>query len=187
MKSVWVGLKSIACLSVLALSAIDARSSCIVAIDKAKDHHVWVNIGGGAASVAGGFAEDNGGGVSGGVSVSLQRGANLYTIRAIGTVEFKLDLWGYSGPPDKVWDVGVLYGRVAKGKHGVVSVSAGVGLVGASHEYYSEPLRMGIPLDVQMFWTPGSTLGFGLCGFANWNADRSFAGMLVCIQICGER
>jgi hypothetical protein len=147
-----------------------------------KDQHYWVNIGGGFAGVHGGLGEDDGG-VSGGMGFSYQNGSSLFSIRGVENEEFKLDLWGYSGPPEKVWDIGALYGRVAKASYGLASISAGVGIVGASNGEGNSSYRPGIPVEGQLFWTPSSVLGFGICGFADFNSKKSFAGVLFCLQI----
>lgn len=141
----------------------------------------WVNAGGGFCSVNGGLGYDPGG-ISGGISVSYLTKGNLFSFRGIENSEFKLDLWGYTGPPEKVWDVGILYGRIAKAPLGFASISAGIGLVGGSEYGESTSLHAGIPLESQLFWTPGATIGFGLYGFANLNSRKSFAGALVCLQ-----
>lgn len=173
------------CLCALTLFPFVSQASPPDRSAQTKERHYWANMGGGFASVPGGLGEDDGG-ISGGLSLSYRIGGSLFSIRAVENSEFKLDLWGYSGPPDKVWDIGMLYGRVTKATHGLASISAGVGIVGASHNGKGLPLHMGIPLDVQLFWTPSSVLGFGIYGFANVNAYKSFYGMLVCVQLCRE-
>ena len=94
-----------------------------------------------------------------------------------------------------VWDIGILYGRssktsYAKTSYGLASVSGGISIVGVVRsDYYggyyekSTFLTIGIPIEVQLFWTPIPFLGIGIYGFANLNLEESFAGWLLCIQL----
>ena len=181
MKTVRRNLLALICLGVLILLL---TNSSLFAQDKSsgtEERHFWANVGGGGSWVRSGLGEDEGG-ISGGISFSYQTGSNLFSIRGVENEEFKLDLFGYTGPPDKVWDMGVLYGRVAKASWGLASISAGVGLVGISHNDISS-YHLGIPIESQLFWTPISTLGVGIYGFANLNSEKSFVGALLCLQI----
>jgi hypothetical protein len=40
----------------------------------------------------------------------------------------------------------------------------------------------GVPIEGQLFWTPFSFWGFGICAFADLNKERSFWGALICLQ-----
>ncbi len=143
--------------------------------------HYWLIVGGGFADVSGGLGEDDGG-ISAGGCFSYQRGASLYSLRAVSNSEFKLDLWGYSGPPDVVWDAGLLYGGVVRSARAMFAVAGGVALAGVSHNYLTT-YHPGIAADVQVFWTPCDFLGLGLYGFADINRGKSFYGMLFAIQL----
>jgi hypothetical protein len=181
MGTVRISLLALICLSALILFPIDCRLYAQNTSSHAEEHYFWANIGGGGCWVHGGLGEDEGG-VSGGISLSYQKGSNLFSIRYVDNEEFKLDLFGYSGPPDAVWDVGVLYGRAAKASYGLASISAGLGLVGMSHNDISS-YRLGIPIEGQLFFTPVSILGLGISSFANINSKKSFLGALLCLQI----
>jgi len=182
MKSVRHSFIGLVCLGALTLFPSDSRSTPPYDSVGAEKRHYWVNLGGGFCCVHGGLGEDDGG-VSGGIGFSYRSGGNLFSFRAVGNSEFKLDLWGYSGPPDKVWDVGVLYGRITKSDRGMASLSGGVGIVGASDYGRATSHRVGIPIEAQLFWIASDRLGLGIYGFANVNSDRSFAGALFCLQI----
>lgn len=181
MKLVKHNFLGLICLGALIFLLTNSYSYAQNASSDTKEDYFWVNMGGGFASVSGGLGEDEGG-ISGGIGFSYCRGSSLFSIRGIINEEFKLDLWGYSGPPDRVWDIGALYGRAAKVSWGVASISAGIGLVGMSHNEISS-YRLGITLENQIFWTPISTMGIGIYGFANLNSEKSFVGALVCLQI----
>jgi len=152
----------------------------------------WINGGLGVCSA----------GLSSGISFSHQTGKQLITVRS--TYNEELNIFGPS-PAERVWDVGVMYGRSAKSKYGFVSVSAGLGLVGGVKRgtYLGNNLddgygwfvikidryekdnfvTLGFPAEIQAFWTPFSKLGIGITLYGNFNPEKSFAGLMLCIQI----
>ncbi len=182
MKAVRHDFLALICLGALIFCWGDSRLYAQDKSNNIQEQHYWANVGAGGSSVHGGLGEDEGG-ISGGGSFSYQTGSSLFSIRGVVNEEFRLDLWGYSGPPEKVWDIGVLYGRVAKASWGLASISGGVGIVGASDDQGVSSYHPGIPLESQLFWTPSSTLGIGIYGFANLNLEKSFVGALLCVQI----
>jgi hypothetical protein len=151
----------------------------------------WINAGLGGSSF----------GISPGVCLSYRNRGNLISIRFIYNEEINLQIFGPGpSPSESVWDLGALYGRNAKTLHGLASVSGGVSLVGgvrrgrylsnsggwwSSTDSYEKLtfLTVGVPIEVQLFWTPLSSLGIGIYGFANLNRQKSFAGALLCVQI----
>jgi len=56
-------------------------------------------------------------------------------------------------------------------------------LLALKHDERIEFLTSGIPVEVQLFWTPLSRFGIGIVGFGNLNPEESLAGLLVTIQI----
>lgn len=182
MKAVRHNFLALICLGALTFFPTDSRSYAQDTFSNAKEHHYWVNMGGGLGWVHGGLGESEGG-ISGGISLSYQTGSSLFSIRGVENEELKLDLWGYSGPPEKVWDVGALYGRVAKASWGLASISGGVGIVGASGYEGLTSYRIGFPIEGQLFWTPNFIVRIGIYGFANLNSYKSFLGALLCLQI----
>lgn len=143
----------------------------------------WFNAGGGASSVQGGLGESSFG-VSPGVSFSYQLGNNLFSVRHVYNVEFQIHVFGESSTPEAVWDVGALYGRIAKASYGFASISGGISIVGEVRPYKERTfLTAGIPFETQLFWTPLPSFGIGIYGFANLNREKSFVGALLCIQI----
>lgn len=182
MKAVRHNFLALICLGALILLLTDSYSYAQDTSSNTKEHRYWVNMGGGGSLVHGGLGEDEGG-ISGGGSFSYQTGSSLFSIRGVESEEFKLDLFGYSGPPEKVWDIGVLYGRVAKASWGLASISGGVGIVGVSDDEGITSHHIGLPIESQLFWTPSSRVGIGIYGFANLNFEKSFVGALLCVQI----
>ncbi len=131
----------------------------------------WLAAGGGVGS------ED----VAGNLNASYQFGANVISLRAAGTAGLFDDGFG---------DYAVLYGRATRpvGKRHHLSAAVGVGRVsgceregGLSNCRFST--KVGLPLELQAFWRPGSLIGLGLYGFANFNAARSFAGLTLGLQL----
>ena len=152
----------------------------------------WINAGVGVCSF----------GLSSGANFSHQSGKKLITVRA--TYNQELTIFGPT-PSEEAWDVGVMYGGIAKSKYGFASISAGLGLVGGVKrgsylgsnfqgryawfaiitEQYKENnfLTLGIPAEIQAFWTPFSKVGIGFTLYGNLNLEKSFAGLLISIQI----
>ena len=132
----------------------------------------WLALGGGVGS------ED----IAASMNGSYQFGANLISLRATATAGLFDD--GFN-------DYAVLYGRATRpvGKRFHASGSLGVGLVdGCRTNGFLGGCRdistvVGLPLELQAFWRPGSLVGLGLYGFANFNAAQSFAGLTLGLQL----
>ena len=154
-----------------------------------KANHWWFNAGLGACKV-----NRRGEYPSLGINFSYQIKRSLISLRCIYNFEFEIL---EPSPSESVWDVGALYGRFAKASYGFASVSGGVSYVGgvrrgrllSSSGWFSEKYEkltfntVGIPIEGQLFWTPTSFFGIGICGFANMNPEKSFFGGLLCIKI----
>lgn len=134
----------------------------------------WVNAGIGVGTPD----------IAGIVSVSYQfLGSNLLSLRGAVAAEF----FG-----DDFWDIGLLYGRATTAQDYHVSISAGVAVIWGSrssdglfsdtpHKEISR--QFGFPLEGQLFWRPSRFIGLGLYDFANFNAERSFAGLAASLQV----
>jgi len=129
--------------------------------------------------------------LAGSASVSYQTGAGVFTLRGATNSE---TLFG----GDEVWDTALLYGFSLKPSLFHVSAGIGIAVVGGwrcetcglhlfgdtgNDEKTKIGPRIGLPLELQVFFRPLSFLGIGLYGFADINAARSFAGVTFCLQI----
>ena len=121
-----------------------------------------------------------------GFSLSKQRGKGLITGRILYSEEFM----SFSSASQSVWEIGFMYGRFAKNKNGMASLSAGMSLVGGSiypkpgnRRHLKDFTTVGIPVQCQLFVTPTRVFGFGLVGFGNLNLERSIFGGMFCIQL----
>ena len=131
----------------------------------------WFGVGIGAGS------EDFAGNLHG----SYQFGPNLISFRNAGTAGIFDDGFG---------DYALLYGRAIKpsGRRHHASAAIGIGLVdgcqgGGLGGCQDVPTVIGLPIEAQLFWRPGSLVGVGLYGFANLNDTRSFAGLTLGLQL----
>lgn len=137
-------------------------------------------------------------GLAGGLSISAQSGRSLFSLRYVSSSRYGESWLGGYTTPEKVWDIGPLYGLIAKGKWVYASISGGISLVGGTKHgmYLGSPgwintyekvslTTVGIPLEIQLFFTPFSSFGIGVHGFANLNLKRSYFGILICLQ-CGK-
>ncbi len=151
-----------------------------------KESRYWLNAGLGASSS----------GLSGGLSISYQPDWKFISLRFINSSRYGEGWLGGNTTSENIWDIGALYGLIAKGKYGYASISGGVSLVGGNkhgeflgiigwiNTYEKIPiLTIGIPLEGQLFFTPFSFLGIGINGFANLNPNRSFSGVLISLQV----
>lgn len=161
----------------LAGCAVSTASSSDYAQGKANkcnSHFYWVDGGLGVNSslrVA-----------SAGLSVSYQTGRHLLSLSYVFCDENELFGWSQS---EKVWNIGILYGRGAEASYGLASISGGLGMVGGNlrREGYAAFRTIGIPVEGQLFLRPLSFLGIGIYGFSNLNPKKSFVGAVLCIQI----
>ncbi len=132
----------------------------------------WLNLGMGLSG--GGFFSVGG-------SVSYLTGRNLFSIRCIYSE--KLYIFGYGGEMERGYDLGVLYGGIAKGKYSFISLSVGIGFVSRVKEK-EDFFSIGIPIEGQLFLKPLPYLGFGIYPFANPTLKGTFfGGLLLCVQI----
>lgn len=164
------------------ISSTNLYAQDSVAVAKRPDN--WLNVGIGGSSF----------GLSAGLSYSLVSDNRLYSVRGIHNTEFNI-----LGPePDEtVWDLGVLYGVFKKTPNSLVSISAGLAVVGGinrgefeyssgwfdSHYEKNTFLTAGVPFEAQLFWRPLKVLGIGLYGFANLNPEKSFSGGMLSLQL----
>ena len=158
---------SLVVISMFAATAVAGQTAAAPTRDS-----FWLAAGGGVGS------ED----IAASVNGSYQFGANLVSLRATATAGLF---------DDGFYDYAVLYGRATRpaGKRFHTSGSLGVALVegcrsngflGGCHDISTV---VGLPLELQAFWRPGSLVGLGLYGFANFNAVRSFAGLTLGLQL----
>lgn len=151
----------------------------------------WLNAGLGFSS----FGVNSG--KSAGLSYSFASENHFYTIGGVYNEE--INFMGTAHPENIVWDIGLLYGLQHKTPHSLISISTGIALVGGvkrvdqitvtdtgwyNHSYTGERfLTAGLPVETQLFWRLHKVFGIGLCGFANLNSQKSFAGGMLSLQI----
>jgi len=138
------------------------------------------------------------GGSSLGLGISagyfFQNKYKIYILRFTGSVEF--DLFP-DDPTESVVDIGLLYGWCFKKKLVSASASLGIAAVGGTRrgayirsggflhgDIYEKDnfFTVGIPVQIQLFFTPLRLLGIGLTGYGNINPAMSACGVLLCLQ-----
>lgn len=112
---------------------------------------------------------------------SYQFGGNLLSLRASATAGLFDDGFG---------DYALMYGRATSptGKRYHASAALGLGIVhgcrgGGLGGCRDVSNAVGLPIEVQLFWRPGSRMGLGLYGFANFNDEQSFGGLTLSLQL----
>ena len=164
-----------------------------------KEHHYWANAGLGLGL----FRQSDGDivGLGGGIGLSYRIRNRIISLRYVHIEE--ITIFGPS-PSESVSDLGALYGIITKGKYGFASLSGGISFVrgvrrgkllssgggwgwswfGSSETYEELTFHtFGIPIEAQLFWTPLSFLGIGIYAAGNLNSQRSFAAVLLCLQL----
>ena len=127
----------------------------------------WINGGlGGATGATGGPAV--------GLNLSIQPpqpGFLLFSLRGIAAAEIL---------GDDISELAVLAGYSSKRpqSRGYFSIATGIGRVSGS----SIDATFGVPVEIQLFYTPLSFAGIGLQGFANFNKEENLYGILLCLQ-----
>ena len=170
---------------------------------------VGVESGGVRASLGFGVAiladtEDTGMAVRGGLAFPFGS-ASLLTVRASLAEELAL----FTIPAISIWDVGVMYGRQAKGKSGYGAISAGLALTGGMKrgprvskpaqcgffldclgllftpvEYEKRPFTtVGIPFEAEAGFTFSSAFGLGVNVSGNLNQRMSTVGASLALLI----
>lgn len=133
----------------------------------------WVDIGGGASDL----------GLAAGADVNVMLSAHqLITVRALGSGQISLLT------DESVGDVGLLYGLIEKGKYTYISASAGLAYTKATmgltffNSSSVEANTVGIPLEVNLGFTPTQHLGAAIKLFANINRVQPVYGGMLELQ-----
>ena len=120
-------------------------------------------------------------GLSGLVGAALRWDRRMITLRTTGNLP-------PAGRPVAT-DVALLGSFIMQPRHALIAFGTGIALVetGDSSRVYAAPFnshtQVGVPLQGALLWRPAQGLGLGLIGVANLNARRSFASLLVGLQL----
>ena len=132
----------------------------------ASQNSYWINFGLGAIGNTGAY---------------YQTGRHVFSIR-----------YGVSGEilGDTYSDIGLLYGWSTKPALFTASIGTGIaystivydesGLFGSQSDITKNAI--GVPLEIQLYWRFTRFVGLGLYTFANFNSEKSFAGVTICVQ-----
>jgi hypothetical protein len=162
----------LAALFVLLITPI--LSSSAYAHSRAKDFF-WVNAGIGAGTYEG----------AAGLSLSIQPsdpGYLFFSFRGVIVVDVpQLGFFSVIEEGDDIKDVALLVGYSTKRPQSLAYFSVATGISYVSGMSINS--TFGLPVDVQLFFTPTPILGIGLQGFADFNKEKSFYGILFCLQL----
>ena len=133
-----------------------------------RENLIWANLGLGLGSR---IHFDQSTSMTGVVNVTLQRGNRIISLRS----SLSTTIVEASSS-----DLGILYGWSFKSPGQHISLAAGI--AGTKYVVDSHSTTMiGIPLELQYFFTKGSRIGF-YC-FANINHKKSFYGVCLCLRL----
>jgi len=141
--------------------------------DSLRTHFTWFHVGLGA-----GFLQqkrpphyEDRQAISFGLILAHQRDTHVFSLRFVHN-----EIPWFIGSATTVSDIGFLYGRGTKPSTWSASAGGGLALVAEKTN------TLGVPLNAQIVWAPGSRFGLGLYAFANLNRLRSFGGFLLCVR-----
>ncbi len=135
------------------------------------------------------------GGAAGEVSLNFATTSNqLLTIRYFASNdEYRSFPFGTDVGDGRLQEGGVLYGLMSKGQYGYISGSTGLAVVNTGYAGGTDgwgvtfnrvsQTTVGLPLEVQAFFTPFKYLGIGLVGLADINSHAPVAAGLVELQV----
>ncbi|HVN49029.1 MAG TPA: hypothetical protein VMU30_09455 [Bacteroidota bacterium] len=145
-------------------------------------HPWWVNLGGGGAFLGNDVT------MTAGAIYSYQFESTIISARIMGLTnenptvqEIHATTVNY-----KFADYGILYGPIWHFGNGYVATTGGIGLVRAAYERpagTSTATSFSVPLEVQLGYRITSTVGIGLYPYASINTEKSFWGMMACVQL----
>jgi hypothetical protein len=141
---------------------------------KSAEPTFWINGGFGPAKPSFGF----------GLTGSYQTGLHIFSARILYSTEVAL-----LSDPTEFMEGAILSGLTWSTKYGLISLETGIGFVRGkiprSQDSSIDSFTIiGLPVAVQLFWTPFEKLGIGLYGFANFNSQEHMGGLLFCLQLC---
>jgi hypothetical protein len=149
--------------------------------------YLWLNAGiglGSFTSMSGNFGSTFGAGLNYCYDSHFLKG------RFVQLRELDLNIFGDSPPPDKVWDIGIMYGLKSTKNKSTITMSAGISYVGTVKNLYVEQISdyyyasdsietFGIPLEAQVVWLTSAGIGVGVILFGDINSENSFGGVTL--------
>lgn len=142
-----------------------------------------------------------------GIGMSLSAGLPLTSHLFVGGRFIRTEELVFSSSPvPTTWDVGPTVGFVEQGRYGQLALASGIVIVGGKRQGAPKPPApssnlggcivfcstafesrrfhtVGIPVDVQAFFTPVPYLGIGLHGFAAVSPEENLLGASVHLQV----
>jgi hypothetical protein len=101
-------------------------------------------------------------------------GRSVVSGRAVAILVGNDFLW------DEIWDLALLYGRVAQRDDGAFSFGLGPAYVGGS--VLDDERTLGLALEAQVFVRTSGWLSVGVYGFGNLNGKSSFGGATLALR-----
>lgn len=159
----------------------------------------WINIGFGKGGMFGGDLDNAKNSEHDVNNLSLLASSSFYspqigfpiTVRTAASAE---QVMMFTSDIEYIYDYGVLIGQMHKTRWGRIVYSAGISTVKGMYIYgfedasnetiwkYKSYETIGMPLQVELIFTPIKYIGVGITGYGNLNLKRSFWGAAVCFQ-----
>ncbi|MCD4848089.1 MAG: hypothetical protein K8R76_07860 [Candidatus Aegiribacteria sp.] len=140
---------------------------------KPAESEYWINGGFGPAKPDYGF----------GLTGSYRTGLHIFSARFLYSTEVAI-----LSDSREFLEGAILSGLAWSTTYGLISLETGIGFVGGSWDLSGQSeiesfTTIGLPVAVQLFWTPTEKLGIGLYGYANFNSQEHMGGLLICLQL----
>lgn len=133
----------------------------------------WLGVGYGGGTAGNG---DDGFALMG--QLVHQRGGSHIAVRGVILVD------PLGEDSDSFGELGLLYGRVSKGRAGHAAIAAGLAHTAvACGSGIDNCTTVGVPVVAEAAFRPTPVLGIGIQAFANLNKQRVFGGVVVFLQL----
>ena len=125
--------------------------------------------------------------------IECDLGHVYFCLRTSGTFHL-----GDHGPDENAGDFGLVGGYSINYQLGYISIGTGLSKVyhttqkpvispdgfGNPHDHYNiQKTTIGLPMQMELFFTPISVFGLGISFYSNVNSLKSYYGIALCIQI----
>lgn len=122
------------------------------------------------------------------ISGTLLKDGTMFTIKHSNMTEVSDNYV----PRERLWDLGFLYGKCGQIRIGMISITAGLSVVGGVKRLISDNTKvelnlnnrntiftLGIPIEAQLVLKSYNSIGLGLKAFMNINPEVPFGGVTL--------
>lgn len=124
-------------------------------------------------------------------STSYIAGFTLYDKHLATTIRYIQHASDWLGSIDEGWDCAIMFGPALRYKQFIGSASAGISMMAISDNYYygiteeneEDTDGLGLPLSLQLIWTPIKHIGIGIYTYATFKKTQYMYGLTGTLSI----